>query len=62
MSKVWEKVLSGRYFVIVCFTITLCYLVKIEPSVRDAFFALAGGAIRDYFSIKKEDKPVEVKA
>lgn len=58
-----NKVLSGRYFVIVCFTLTLCYLVQIEPSVRDAFFALAGGAVRDYFGRDRsaDKKPEEPK-
>ena len=62
VELVLNKILSGRYFVIVCFTLTLCYLVKIEPSVRDAFFALAGGAVRDYFGRdRSSEKKDEVK-
>ena len=59
IKQVIVKLLSGRYFVIIAFTMTLCYLAFIEPNVRDAFFALAGGAVRDYFgrSDRKAEEP-----
>ena len=64
MGKVVDKLISGKYFSIVCFTITLCYISLVEPSVRDAFFALAGGLLRDYYQKdkdKKEEAAKEVK-
>ena len=49
INLIVNKLMSARFIIAVSFAITLCYLAKVEPSVRDAFFAMAGAAIRDYF-------------
>lgn len=51
-----EKLLSGRFWCVIAFAGTMCYLAIIEGSVRDAFFALSGAVIRDYFMMKREVK------
>ena len=49
VNMVLSKIVSGRFWAIILITGTACYMAIIEPSIRDAFFALAGGVIRDYF-------------
>ena len=48
-EMILNKITSGRFWLVILFGITICYLAKVEPSIRDAFMALAGGVIRDYF-------------
>lgn len=48
-EMVLSKMFSGRFVCIVLFSSTACYLAVVEGSIRDAFFALVGGIIRDYF-------------
>ena len=50
INMVLSKIVSGRFWAIILITGTACYMAIIEPSIRDAFFALAGGVIRDYFT------------
>lgn len=54
LATVVSKVTSGRFLCVTAFSVTMCYLAIIEGSVRDAFFALAGAVIRDYFMMKRE--------
>lgn len=54
-----SKLMSGRFWCILLITATACYMSVIEPSIRDAFFALAGGVIRDYFT--RSDRKEEIK-
>lgn len=57
MDTIVAKLTSGRFLAIVMFTATLCYMAVVEVSIRDAFFALAGGLLRDYFMMRRDDKP-----
>ena len=52
------KFTSGTFWCIVLITGTACHLAIIEPSIRDAFFALAGGIIRDYF-VNSKSKQID---
>lgn len=56
-EMVLSKMFSGRFVCIVLFSITACYLAIIEQSIRDAFFALAGGLVRDYFGRDRSSDP-----
>lgn len=51
------KLTSGRFWCVMAFAATVCYLAIIEANIRDAFMALAGGLIRDYFG--RNDRPKE---
>lgn len=53
-EMVLSKIFSGRFVCIVAFCGTACYLAVIEANIRDAFFALAGGLIRDYFAMDRK--------
>lgn len=53
-EMVLSKMFSGRFVCIVLFAGTACYLAVIEQSIRDAFFALAGGLVRDYFAMDRK--------
>ena len=56
IDTIVTKLTSARFLLTIMFGLTLCWMAAIEVSVRDAFFALAGGVIRDYFGmIRKED-------
>jgi len=56
-EMVLSKLFSGRFLCIVAFCATACYLAVIEPSIRDAFFALAGAILRDYFTRDRSTDP-----
>ena len=57
-----SKFTSGRFWCIILITITACYLAIHEPTIRDAFFALAGAIIRDYFMRTDRKESSEVKS
>jgi len=55
-KMILNKLMSARFLLVVGFGITLCWMAWGEPSVRDAFFALAGGVIRDYFGKNRPEE------
>lgn len=55
-EMVLSKMFSGRFVCIVAFCGTACYLAVVQDSIRDAFFALAGGLIRDYFAMNRKEE------
>lgn len=54
LDTVVSKFTSGRFICITVFGVTMCYLAIVEPNIRDAFFALGGALLRDYFMMKRE--------
>lgn len=48
-EMVANKLMSGRFWLVMMFGFTICMLAQQEPTIRDAFMALAGGVVRDYF-------------
>lgn len=56
METITTKFTSGRFLSVIAFTLTMCYISIVEPSVRDAFFALAGAILRDYYMMKRTDE------
>jgi len=58
-DTVVAKFTSGRFWCIILFAVTMSYLAIVEPTVRDVFFALGGALLRDYFMMKRDDKPKE---
>ena len=56
-----NKLTSGRFWCIILFSVTMCYMAAVEPNIRDAFMALAGAVLRDYFMMKRPNEIPDLK-
>ena len=59
VNRILDKLFSARYIITILLTITFCYLAVKEKIGVEAFAAIFGIIIRDYFERKDRRKPNE---
>lgn len=59
LNTVLNKILSGRFIMVVCFTVTACYMAAKNQLQSEAFVGIITLIAREYFDRKDRTEKVE---